>query len=217
MKPDAVLFDWDVTMVDSVGAIHGALDETFDKFGGERWTRDDVAEWLRRSMRVSFKDLFNDKAGEAATHFYGRYRDNHLSSVTLMPGAVETLEMLEEAGVYLGVVSSKKGDLVRAEAQVRGSEARFSRLVGASDAKADKPSPEAIELALSGSEPAAGEGVWYVGDCGIDVVCARNAGCVSVIIGASPAYVGEKTHTPDQHFVDHSAFQTFVRGAGFTI
>lgn len=219
MKPLAVIFDWDVTVVDSVGAIHAALDETFDAYGDEsgRWSRDDVADWLRRSMRVKFKDLFGGSAGAASAFFYDRYRNHHLETVTLMPGVIDTLAMLQEAGVYLGVVSSKKGELVRAEARALDIDRQFTRLVGASDASEDKPAPAAIALALEESAVEPGKDVWYVGDCGIDVVCARNSGCHSVIIGPEPAYVGEETHEPDQHFVDHLAFQAFVRGTVFTI
>ena len=218
MKPQAVLFDWDVTVVDSAGSIHAALDDVFECYGGERWSPADVADWLRRSMRVSFKDLFGANAKDAATYFYTCYRDHHLENVSLMPGALDTLTMLRDAGLYLGVVSSKRGTLVRAEAQVLDIGEFFSSLVGAADAEQDKPHAAAIELALQGSGRAiAGKDVWYVGDCGIDVVCARNSGCTAVIIGPSPALIGDESQDPDHHFVDHLAFQTFVRENKFTI
>lgn len=218
MKPQAVLFDWDVTIVNSADSIHAALDDVFDRYGGERWSPADVADWLRRSMRVSFKDLFGKNAKEAATYFYTCYRDQHLENVSLMPGATDTLTMLRDVGVYMAVVSSKRGGLVRAEAQALNLEKFFSCLVGAEDAQRDKPHAAAIELALQDNgRTSAGKDVWYVGDCGIDVVCARNSGCTAIIIGPSPALVGEEVQDPDHHFIDHLAFQTFVRENTYTI
>jgi len=212
VKPLAVIFDWDVTLVDSIDAIKNALNDTFIKFDQKEdiWSRHDVSEWLRKSMRVSFKDLFKDKAKNATDYFYLRYRDQHLKTVSPMPGAIETLKTLSSNSVYLAVVSSKKGNLVRAEAAELNIESFFAKIVGSSDAREDKPQIAPMELALSKADFNLSANIWYVGDCGIDVVCAQNSGCSSIIIGEKPSYVGEKIYVPDQHFSNHESFQKFI-------
>ena len=80
-------------------------------------------------------------------------------------------------------MSSKLGDLVHAEAAHLGWTGYFGRIVGAGDGPADKPAPGAVAHALEDGGIVPGRNVWYVGDAGIDVSCARNAGCVAVIVG----------------------------------
>ena len=212
MIPKAVIFDWDVTLVNSVSAIHASLEKTFARFGNlsQAWTLEDVSEWLRKSMRVSFKDLFGEHAKEAADYFYTQYSENHLKEVKLMPSALETLKILKNNKIHLSVVSSKKGELVRKEASILNIEDYFYRLIGSSDAKEDKPAIAPMSLALQGKELELGADVWYVGDCGVDILCARNSGCYSIIIGQTPALIGETIHRPDKHFADHKAFQDFI-------
>ena len=55
-------------------------------------------------------------------------------------------------------------------------------MVGATDAKADKPARAAVDLALEGSGVAAGPDVWLVGDHPIDVECAVASGCLPIVV-----------------------------------
>src|SRR5947207_1478268 len=47
----------------------------------------------------------------------------------------------------------------------------------------DKPHTAPVRLALEPSGIGAGETVWFVGDTGIDIECARNSGCIPVLLG----------------------------------
>lgn len=84
--------------------------------------------------------------------------------------------------VYRAVVSNKRGDLLRAEADQLGWTGYFTEIIGAGDAKADKPAPDPVDLALDGSGISRSMAVWYVGDGAIDVECARNAGLTAILI-----------------------------------
>ena len=215
--PRAVLFDWDNTLVDSWHIIHGALNETFGALDMTPWTIEQTKGWVRRSMRDSFPDLFGERAHNARELFFAHYANLHLDNIAFLPGAERTIGGLAEAGVYLGVLSSKQGNFVRAEASHLAIDHAFSRLVGAEDGAVDKPARGAMEMTLgdSGIEP--GPEVYYVGDTGIDVVCARNAGCVAIVIGPDEPRDGDTLHEPDHHFPDHSAFQGFLRANGIPI
>ena len=41
-RPSALLFDWDNTLIDSWATIHLALEETFQAFGREAWTLEEL-------------------------------------------------------------------------------------------------------------------------------------------------------------------------------
>jgi phosphoglycolate phosphatase len=216
-QPSAVVFDWDNTLVDSWQIIHAALHDTFLAFALTPWTLDETKAWVRRSMREAFPTLFGPNAEAATQRFYAAYQAMHLERVRLMGEARETLDALSAAGIYLAVLSSKNGDLLRREAQHLGVATFFARLVGATDTPEDKPSPLALRHALApgGFEP--GEQVWYVGDTGIDVLCARRAGCVAVVIGEGPALDGDEAHEPDLQFSGLKALKEFVAAVAHTI
>ena len=192
VRPRALLFDWDNTLVDTWGAIHHALTVTFEAMGEEPWTLDETRQRVRRSAREAFPVLFGERAEEAANVFYRAFESDHLENLEVREGAEALLQGLAESGgYYLAVVSNKRGDLLRREAVRLGWDGYFERLVGANDAARDKPAVDAVKMALGGSGLAPGPEVWFVGDTDIDMVCAANAGCLPVLLRPEPPGAGE--------------------------
>lgn len=181
-RPRAVLFDWDNTLIDSWEAIQDAQNYVFEHFGMPTWTLEETRRRVRRSMRDAYPQLFGDRWREAGEVFYTRFKARHLEMVRPLPGAADLLDTLHADGVYMGVVSNKKGDYLRMEARHLGWDGHFGRIVGAFDAERDKPSVDPVDLALAGSGIHRGEHVWFVGDADIDLECAHNAGCVAVLV-----------------------------------
>ncbi|MFO0997226.1 MAG: HAD hydrolase-like protein [Alphaproteobacteria bacterium] len=199
-RPRAILFDWDNTLVDNWAAIGDALNATLTAFGHAPWTEAETRERVRRSMRDTFPAMFGDRWEEARDIFYARFTAGHLDTLKALPGAGELLEALESTGIYLGVVSNKHGELLRREAAHLGWTGRFRRLVGAGDAVADKPDAAPVALALEGSGIESRGRVWFVGDAGIDLVCAKNAGCIGVLVGPADLNAVEfQGLVPDWH------------------
>src|SRR5690606_4301404 len=181
--PLAVLFDWDNTLVDNWLSIVDAMNVTLVAMGHRPWDAAEARLRIRRSMRESFPLLFGDRWTEAQRIFYERFEAAHLDALRPVPGADAMLERLGAAGLYLGVVSNKRGDLLRRESAHLGWNRHFGRVVGAGDAAQDKPAVAPVDLALDGSGIGRGPDVWFVGDSPIDIDCARNAGCVAVLMG----------------------------------
>lgn len=181
-RPEAILFDWDNTLIDSWEAIHDAQNHVFAYFGMRPWTLEEVRARVRGSMRDSYPILFGDRWREAGAVFYARFTERHLEAIRPLPGAAEMLQDLNAAGLYLAVVSNKLGDYLRLEVEALGWQNHFRRVVGAFDAANDKPSVDPIEMALSGSGIACGGTVWLVGDADVDLECAVRAGCVPVLL-----------------------------------
>jgi phosphoglycolate phosphatase len=190
-RPRAILFDWDNTLIDSWGAIQDAQNHTLVAFGLEPWSLEETMARVRGSMRDSYPQLFGDRWLEAGEVFYRRFEERHMETLTPLPGAEEMLEALTAQGLYLGVVSNKKGAYLRAEAARLGWERFFGRIVGAFDAERDKPAVEPVLLALAGSGIEPGGDVWFAGDACIDLDCATRAGCVPILIRATPPLDGE--------------------------
>ena len=203
MKPKAILFDWDNTLVDTWPVIHAALERTFTAFGLVPWTFEETKARVRRSMRESFPPLFGDRWEEAGEYFYACFKERHLDGLTPCDGAEDMLRRLHDEGVYLGIVSNKNGDLLREEADHLGWTRYLGAVVGAFDATRDKPAVDPVDLALEGSGIVRGSDVWFAGDTGVDLECARNCGCVGVLVRTEPP-VGEEFSVgmPTLHFPD---------------
>ena len=210
--PKAVLFDWDNTLVDSWGTIHAALRETFTAMDVEPWSLEQTRQRVRYSMRESFPGLFGDAWEEAASIFYEAFERLHLDHLAPQAGADEMLSVLHESGAWLGVVSNKTGRYLRQEASHLGWDRYFRRLVGAGDARRDKPAVDPVRLALSGSNVDVGAAVWFVGDAGIDMEVAHRTGCLAVLLQHSDIIEEEFTEfQPAVTFRSCSELASFVK------
>lgn len=211
-RPAAILFDWDNTLIDSWHAIQDAQNHTFAAFGMAPWSLAETKERVRGSMRDTYPQLFGERWLDAGRIFYQRFAERHLETLTPLPGAAELLEELWSGGVALAVVSNKKGDYLREEADRLGWQPWFHRLVGAFDAARDKPAIEPVLLALEDTGIAPGGDVWFVGDADIDLECAKNAGCVPVLVRGEPPTAAESAnHPPVLHVPDCMALLKVLR------
>ena len=198
--PRAIVFDWDNTLVDSWATIHEALVLTFTAMGHEPWTLAETKARVRHSLRDAFPALFGDRWDEARKLYLDHFTAIHIERLTPIVGAAELLLETQRAGFHLAVLSNKTGRILRLEAEHLGWSKHFVRLVGAGDARADKPDPAAMQFVLEGSG-CVGNDVWYVGDTALDMECAANAGCLGVLVGeADPGDAGFARHPPAMIF-----------------
>ncbi len=202
-KPEAIIFDWDNTLVDNWEVISTAMNATLTRYGMAPWTVAETTLRVRKSLRDGFPILFGEHWREARKVFYENFEAFHLEKLVPLLGAEELLADLTAQGIYLGVVSNKQGSYLRREAEYLGWEGFFGKIVGANDAENDKPAPDPVHLALSAGPLAAGAGVWFVGDADIDMECAINADCVPVLLRKlAPASNEFKTAEPVYHVVE---------------
>ena len=212
VRPRAILFDWDNTLVDSWTTIHEALNICMAAMDKPAWSLAETKQRVRLSLRESFPVHFGERWKEAQQIYLDHFRAIHLERLAPLPGRGELLHALAIEGIFLGVVSNKTGALLRREAAQIGWSAYFGKVVGAGDAVADKPDAAPVRLALESSTIEAGEAVWFVGDTGIDMECAGNSGCVPVLLGGELAPEELSDHAPRLTFSDPAALFRFVQG-----
>ncbi|MBT3765439.1 MAG: HAD family hydrolase [Rhodospirillaceae bacterium] len=199
-RPTAIIFDWDNTLIDSWTTIHQALSATFTAYDLTPWALDETRVRVQKSMRDSFPALFGDRWEEAGEYFYEQYDAIHIKTLTPLADVETTLGGLVEQGIYLAVVSNKKGHYLRKEATHLGWNKFFGQIVGALDADQDKPAVEPVTMALNGSGIETGTHVWFAGDSNIDMECAKNASCVPVLVREKePEPFEFKDHPPSVH------------------
>jgi len=214
-RPRAILFDWDNTLVDSWATIHEALNFLMRAMAVPEWSLAETKARVRLSLRESFPLHFGDRWEAARDIYLDRFREIHLDRLTPLPGRAAMLRAIAGQGIYLGVVSNKTGDVLRREVAHLGWSGMFGSIVGAGDAPLDKPACEPVHLALAPSGIAAGEEVWFVGDTAVDMECARNSGCVGVLLGEAVA-ADEFFHFPPHlSFADEAGLFRALEGLRF--
>ena len=215
LRPRAILFDWDNTLVDSWATIHEALNFLMCAMGTLEWSLAETRERVRLSLRDTFPILFGQRWEEAQGIYLDKFREIHLDRLSPLPGREVMLRALAEEGTFLGVVSNKTGELLRREVARLGWSDFFGSIVGAGDAAADKPASDPVHLALSTSGVPAGEEVWFVGDTAIDMECALNSGCIAVLLGDGAAPAEFARFAPRLSFADGTGLFRLLEGLRF--
>ena len=182
--PKAIIFDWDNTLVDSWPLIHFAMNETLHEMGMEIWSLAESKQKMHRSGREMFPDIFGKNWKKAAEFYKNSYRAHHLDKMEFFPGAVELVDFLFQQEIPLFVVSNKTGEALRLEAENLKIANKFQEIIGAGDAKFDKPHPHPVNLALKYSDlDPKKDLIWFIGDSIVDVECAINSHCQPIFVG----------------------------------
>jgi phosphoglycolate phosphatase len=126
-----------------------------------------------------------------------------------MDGAAEVLAA--GSAWTQGIVSNKTGRFLRAEVAHLGWNSHFRTIVGAGDAKADKPDPASILLALTNLSAQPHPTIWYLGDTASDMQAARAAGITAVLVGDASHDGGVANAAPDIHFATAHALAAMLR------
>lgn len=181
-KPDAILFDWDNTLVDTWPLIHTALNMTMRHMEHPEWSLEKVRANVTKSMRDSFPALFAERWEEAAQHYQQSYRSIHLNEIKPLAGAEAMLAQAAKVA-KLGLVSNKRGDSLRKEMQHLGWAGYFGTAVGSGDAAHDKPACDPAWMALEALGVARDTCIWFVGDTVVDIECGGAIGATTVLYG----------------------------------
>lgn len=181
--PQALIFDWDNTLVNSWPVIAECLNKVRAHYGLETWTVEECRVKSARALRVSFPEWFGDEWENARDMFYDHYNAIHATHIRPMDGAQDLLRAARDKGLKMMVVSNKKGNLLRAEVKALGWDDYFLSVKGSMDAPKDKPAPDAVYLALAEAEVDQDAApVWFVGDSYADVECGLRSGTVPVLV-----------------------------------
>jgi HAD superfamily hydrolase (TIGR01509 family) len=168
----AALFDFDLTLMDTSGAITDCTNMLADEFGLRRVTRDEMKKLIGLTILDSWVAIWGESRPEWLDFYRGKLRSLEHSGFREFPDTRLALERLRANGVSTGVVTNRnKGrDAVRE----CGLESLFDVIIGAEDVENHKPHPEPLLKALSllgvGTESA-----FFIGDTGIDMKTAKSA------------------------------------------
>jgi phosphoglycolate phosphatase len=175
------------------------------------WDMEEVKRRVALSLKDAFPALFGDRWSEAREIFYARFDAVHLSYLKPLPGAEAILQRLYDAGIPLGVVSNKSGPFIRKESDHLGWTPLFRKVLGAGDASRDKPAIEPVTMVLDSMGLKADPQIWFIGDAGVDMECAVNAGLRPILL-RHDAWTEEEfqNHPPLNRFQSWPEFGGFL-------
>lgn len=184
---EAILFDWDGTLVDSLGAFHAANARVMAAFGLPfdvvMYRQQYVPDWREMYRRLGIPGDRLDEANELWETAFGEGGD----AVVAFPGAVEALRRLHAAGAVLGIVTAGIRSVVEPQLERTGLGPLLPVRVFGDDLPVHKPDPEPLRRALriAGGRHRP-ETSAYVGDAPTDMrmavaVGARAIGIESVL------------------------------------
>lgn len=208
-KINAVAFDLDGTLVDSLPGLADAIDNalyavelpTAGEIRVKNWIGNGADVLVERALTWAIQEkkmLDEQKAAntgmpvadhvavpEAERAFMMRklfdrfYAESVEQGSTLFPGVAETLAALKEKGLKLGLVTNKPTPFVRPLLASLEIERYFDLVIGGDDVQQKKPHPEALLRLLEKFELQP-EQLLFVGDSRNDILAAQAAKCPSV-------------------------------------
>lgn len=186
MRYQAVLFDMDGTVLDTLADLTNAVNHILDEYKMPRRTPREVASFLgngaARLLSKSVPAGTSDARLAEMLRVYQPWYDSHCAILTApYPGILTLMKSLREAGVKQAVISNKQDSAVKRLA-AEHFPGLLETAVGESAAVRRKPNPDAVLAALREIDVAPEDAV-YVGDTEVDLQTAQNAGLACAVVG----------------------------------
>lgn len=183
MKYNAVLFDLDGTLLDTLGDLHLGVNVTLKNHGYPQRTLEEVRAFVGNGARQLMQLALPQGTCEAElesilAEYLEWYRVNFCVTAAPYTGVKTVVDALIAKGVKVAVVSNKPDATTKKLAEMF-----FPGLpaFGQRDDIPKKPAPQMVWRAMETLGVTAEESV-YVGDSEVDVATARNAGLPLVAV-----------------------------------
>lgn len=182
---DAVLFDMDGTLLNTLADLTAAVNHTLRVYGYPARETDEVRAFVGNGVRKLIERALPGGAAdpnmEAALATFKAYYTEHCDVQTRpYDGVLEAMAALHEAGLKLAIVSNKNDEAVRALSRTFfGSLVNVA--VGGRDGVPRKPAPQMPLLALDALD-AAPQRTLFVGDSDVDMETAQNTGMDCMLV-----------------------------------
>ena len=193
----AYIWDLDGTLLDSYGVIVEAAARTAADEGIND-PKDYILKVVKQKSCTAYMEEIGNQCGKTVREVFAQYQKHtHALDdlITLIDGAKETLERLQEAGA-VHFVYTHRGNSSEPILERLGVLKYFKEVVTSMYGFAPKPSGEGVRFLVEkyGLDP---EQTWYVGDRTLDVFCAKDAG-VKALLYLAPDTCVEATGKEDR-------------------
>lgn len=201
---DAVLFDLDGTLVDSIPLIAETLQKTIHEFFPDASISPTAIDaMIGPPLSATFGGFTSDSrlVSRMIERYRAIYKADELETIRLFPNVRETLLELKRRGFRLAVVTTKFTESALPSLSHFGLLDLFDVIIGLENVKHHKPHPEPVLKALDAFPH--GRAV-MVGDTEGDLVAGRAAGILTCAVGWSHRKVALQALSPDLWIDDYA-------------
>ncbi|GIV09949.1 MAG: pyrophosphatase PpaX [Fimbriimonadales bacterium] len=204
MALQAILFDIDGTLIDTVDLIVKALDYTYQKHLGVALPRAELRRLIGLPLKAQMRYL-DDRVAVNIPHelmeadevaYYKAHRDLE----RVISEAVQAVRSAYCKGYATGLVTSKNREELQITAPKLALDAFVDTIVTSDDTERHKPAPDPVLKALERLQAAPSHAL-YIGDTVFDITCGRAAGVLTAAV-AWGAHLPEdlRAAQPDYYF-----------------
>ena len=191
-KYRAVLFDFDGTIMDTNDIIIQSWQHTFRTIEGMERSLEEITASFGEPLSVTMRHFFPERDTEEMVRTYRDYqRSVYAEQINMFPGIAEVIETLKLNNYLVAIVTSRLWNSTKQGLYKFDIAHMFDAVVSAEDTTVHKPDPTPCNICLQklGVNP---EEAIFVGDSKFDVLCAKNAGVHSVLVGWSVCVTNEQ-------------------------
>jgi pyrophosphatase PpaX len=181
MKYEAVVFDLDGTIADTIPLTIFALKEAVRLIEGKELMDDEVLkEFGPVDTDIVKAFVQKEKHSDAQELYVKIFQDYFNDYVKPIPGISELLEFLNFNGVKVGLFTGRGMRMTKIVIDKLGINDYFKTVVSGELTKKPKPDPEGIKIALKNLGVNSSQNI-YVGDFDVDILASKAAGTLSVL------------------------------------
>lgn len=187
-----LIFDLDGTLIDSRLDLAHAVNATRAFMGLDALEHETVYRYVGNGAAVLIQRALGDLGSadnveKALPFFLGYYSEHKLDFTVLYPGVQQALDRFRDAQLPMAVLTNKPVRISAAIVEELGLAQHFFRVYGGNSFDTKKPDPVGIYKLMEECGTSAADTI-MVGDSGVDVLTARNAGvrCCGVTYGFQP-------------------------------
>jgi phosphoglycolate phosphatase len=175
-----IVFDLDGTLIDSARDLAISMNATrehlhlppLDPTLIYSFVGNGAATLVRRALGPDASDEMNQ---QALAFFLRFYREHALENTRLYEGIGEVVEQLAVEGHSLAVLTNKPAKISRDIVAALGLAHQFNCIYGGDSFPTKKPDPHGLLTILKETRTEESQ-AWMIGDSGVDIQTARNAG-----------------------------------------
>lgn len=178
----AVGFDLDGTLIDSTDAIVESFFHTFRTMDYPAPAREEIVATISATLEEQFALISKLDPKQAALVYREHYVRTAPSTTMLLPGVPQALARLQDAGVRMGVATSKRRSSAEPILAHLNIARHFAACIGPEDVARPKPDPEPLHTLMRRMDVSDPSHFVYIGDTPFDVKAARAAGVLFVAV-----------------------------------
>lgn len=174
MAIQTVLFDLDGTILDSNELIYASFLHTFNHYKYS-FTKEEIMSFNGPPLIETFTNIDPERAELMIETYRKHNHEVHHDYVKLFPNVIETIEVLKDNQIQMGIVTAKMRESVNMGLEITGLDRYFETIVTIDDVTHPKPHPESVIKAMTAlnGEPST---TLMVGDNYHDIQAGQNAG-----------------------------------------